>query len=41
MAVLVVCLFASMAIAIVRLSSTPTEILGAGFHDWHGRQLPR
>jgi hypothetical protein len=41
MVVLVVCLIASMAIAIVRLSTTPTEILGAGFHDWHGHHLPR
>ena len=32
MVVLVVCLVASMAIAIVRLATTPTEILGAGFH---------
>jgi hypothetical protein len=32
MAVLVVCLVASIAIAIVRLSTTPTEILGDGFH---------
>jgi hypothetical protein len=39
--VLVVCLVASMAIAIVKLATTPTEILGAGFHDWHGRRLPR
>ena len=31
MAVLVVCLIASMAIAIVRLATTPTEILGDGF----------
>ncbi|HEX6229073.1 MAG TPA: hypothetical protein VFZ41_06375 [Solirubrobacterales bacterium] len=31
LAVLVVCLLASMAIAIVRLSTTPTEILGDGF----------
>jgi hypothetical protein len=31
MVILVVCLFASMAIAIVRLSTTPTEILGDGF----------
>lgn len=30
--VLVLCLIASMAIAIVRLATTPTEILGAGFH---------
>jgi hypothetical protein len=32
LAVLAICLLASMAIAIVRLSTTPTEILGAGFH---------
>ena len=31
MLILIVCLIASMAIAIVRLSTTPTEILGAGF----------
>jgi hypothetical protein len=31
MVVLVVCLVASMAIAIVRLTTTPTEILGDGF----------
>ena len=31
MVLLVVCLVASMAIAIVRLSTTPTEILGDGF----------
>ncbi|HET7574275.1 MAG TPA: hypothetical protein VFJ99_04095 [Solirubrobacterales bacterium] len=31
MAVLVACLVASMAIAIVRLTTTPTEILGDGF----------
>jgi hypothetical protein len=31
MAVLLVCLLASIAIAIVRLSTTPTEILGDGF----------
>jgi hypothetical protein len=30
-ALLVVCLAASIAIAIVRLATTPTEILGAGF----------
>jgi hypothetical protein len=29
--VLVVCLVASMAIAAVRLATTPTEILGDGF----------
>jgi hypothetical protein len=32
MVILVVCLVASIAIAIVRLSTTPTEILGDGFH---------
>jgi hypothetical protein len=32
MLILIVCLVASMAIAIVRLATTPTEILGAGFH---------
>lgn len=32
MAVLIVCLLASIAIAIVRLSTTPTEIFGDGFH---------
>jgi hypothetical protein len=31
MVVLVVCLVAAMAIAIVRLATTPTEILGGGF----------
>jgi hypothetical protein len=31
LAILVLCLVASMAIAIVRLTATPTEILGAGF----------
>lgn len=31
MAILVVCLLASIAIAIVRLSTTPTEIFGDGF----------
>ena len=32
MVILVVCLLASMAIAIVRIATTPTEILGDGFH---------
>jgi hypothetical protein len=32
MAVLVACLLASMAIAVYRLATTPTEILGDGFH---------
>jgi hypothetical protein len=31
MVILVACLLASMAIAVVRLSTTPTEILGDGF----------
>lgn len=31
MVVLVVCLVASMVIAVVRLATTPTEILGDGF----------
>ena len=31
MAILLVCLLASMAIAVVRLSTTPREILGDGF----------
>lgn len=31
MLILVVCLVASMVIAIVRLSTTPNEILGDGF----------
>jgi hypothetical protein len=31
MAVLIACLLASMAIAIFRLATTPTEILGDGF----------
>jgi hypothetical protein len=31
MAILLVCLLASIAIAIVRLSTTPTEIFGDGF----------
>lgn len=31
MVVLVVCLVAAMGIAIVRLATTPTEILGDGF----------
>ncbi len=31
MTILIVCLLASMAIAIYRLATTPTEILGDGF----------
>ena len=30
--VLIACLLASMVIAVVRLSSTPEEIIGLGFH---------
>jgi hypothetical protein len=39
MAVLVICLLASMAIAIVRLSTTPTEILGGGFRGLPEREV--
>jgi hypothetical protein len=38
MAVLVVCLLAAMVIAIVRLSTTPTEILGDGFRGLPSHQ---
>ena len=41
MVVLVACLLASIVIGTVRLVSTPTEILGAGFRGWHGTQFPR
>jgi hypothetical protein len=37
MAILVVCLVAAMAIAIVRLATTPTEIIGDRFHDLPAR----
>ena len=33
MVILVLCLAASMVIAIYRLATTPTEILGDGFRD--------
>jgi hypothetical protein len=33
MVILVVCLVAAMVIAIVRLATTPTEILGGGFRE--------
>jgi hypothetical protein len=41
MALLIACLLASMAIAIFRLATTPTEIIGDGFrglpaHAAHG-----
>ncbi|HEX2097027.1 MAG TPA: hypothetical protein VHF50_06630 [Solirubrobacterales bacterium] len=41
MVVLVACLLASMAIAIVRLATTPTEILGDGFSGIPARQGSR
>jgi hypothetical protein len=41
MFVLLACLLASMAIAIVRIATTPTEILGAGFRGLPARQAPR
>jgi len=37
-AILVACLLASMAIAVVRLASTPNEILGDGFRDLPAKQ---
>jgi hypothetical protein len=37
MAVLLICLLASMAIAIYRLTTTPTEILGDGFRGLPAR----
>jgi len=41
MAVLVVCLVAAMAIAIVRLATTPTEILGDGYRGLPARDAAR
>jgi hypothetical protein len=41
MVVLVICLVASMAIAIVRLATTPTEILGDGFRGLHAPSIQR
>lgn len=38
MAVLVVCLAISMVIAVYRLATTPTEILGDGYRGY--RSLP-
>lgn len=37
--ILIVCLLASMAIAIVRLTTTPVEELGAGFRDLPEKQV--
>jgi hypothetical protein len=41
MLVLIACLLASIAIAIVRLSTTPTEILGDGFHGLPAQQAAK
>ena len=41
LAVLVVCLLASIVIGSVRLATTPSEILGDGFQGWHGKRFPR
>jgi hypothetical protein len=41
MAILVASLLASIAIAIVRLTTTPTEILGDGFRGLPARQAER
>ena len=41
LAILVACLVASMVIAIVRLATTPTEILGDGFRGLPARQAER
>jgi hypothetical protein len=38
MVILIVCLIASMVIAIYRLSTTPTEILGDGFRGLPAEQ---
>jgi hypothetical protein len=40
MVLLIVCLVASMAIAIVQLSTTPTEILGDGFRGLPADRRP-
>jgi hypothetical protein len=39
--VLIACLVASMVIAVVRLATTPTEILGAGFRGDPAGRSPR
>jgi hypothetical protein len=41
MALLVVCLVASMVIGVVRLATTPTEILGDGFRIHHAQPQQR
>lgn len=40
LAVLVICLAASMVIAIVRLATTPEEILGDGFRGLPANSVP-
>ena len=39
--ILVACLLASMVIAIVRLATTPTEIMGDGFRGLPARHAER
>lgn len=41
MVILIVCLLASMAIAIYRLATTPEEILGDGFRGLPVHAQPR
>jgi hypothetical protein len=41
MVILIACLLASMAIAIFRLATTPTEILGDGFRGLPVHAPPR
>jgi hypothetical protein len=41
MAILIACLLASMAIAIVRLATTPAEILGDGWRGLPAEAHPR
>ena len=41
MGLLLACLLAAMAIAVVRLATTPTEILGDGFRGLPARQAGR
>lgn len=41
MLVLLICLIASMAIAIYRLATTPTEVLGDGFRGLTEAQAQR
>jgi hypothetical protein len=41
MVVLIVCLAASMVIAITRLATTPTETIGDGFRDLPAPQAER